>query len=224
MQDIMRILIVDDEKIFAAQIAKKLTKSWYDVDVLHLVHDLKTLETYNYDLYMLDISLTDGTWFDMIKFLRDQKNISSPIMIISWYSHVNQKVQWLDMWADDYLSKPFLPDELEARIRALLRRKTWVTTTSIIKHKTIKFDLATRDIYQAKTLIEMTKKEKQILEFFLFNKSRLITKKELISEVWWCDVDGITDNTLNVTISKVRKKLWPDFSMQTKINQWYILT
>ena len=220
----MRLLIVDDEKIFASQIAKKLTKSWYDVDVLHLVHDLKTLEVYNYDLYMLDISLTDGTWFDMIKFLRDKKNIPAPIMIISWYSHVNQKVQWLDLGADDYLSKPFLPDELEARIRALLRRKSGVTTTSMVKHKAIKLNLATREVCRWRTLIEMTKKEKQILEFFLFNKSRLITKEELISEVWWCNVDGITDNTLNVTISKVRKKLWPDFGMQTKINQWYILT
>lgn len=219
----MKILIVDDEKIFVSQIAKKLTKSWYDVDVLHLVSDLKSLESYNYDLYMLDISLTDGTWFDMITFLRDKKNITSPIMIISWYSHVNQKVKGLDLWADDYLSKPFLPDELEARIRALIRRKSWVTTTSIIKHKTIKFNLATRDVYRWKTLIEMTKKEKQILEFFLFHKWQLVTKKELIHEVWWCGVDEITDNTLNVTISKVRKKLWSDFGMQTKINQWYIL-
>ncbi len=215
--------MVDDEKIFASQIAKKLIKSWYDMDVLHLVWDLKKLEVYDYDLYMLDISLTDGSWFDMIKFLRDTKKIQAPIMIISGYSHVNHKVKWLDLWADDYLSKPFLPEELEARIRALIRRKSGVTSTSIIKHKSIKFNLATRDVFKWKKLIEMTKKEKHILEFFLFNKGRLIPKHELIKQVWWCEVDEVTENTINVTISKVRRKLWSDFNMETKINQWYIL-
>ena len=219
----MKILMVDDEKIFASQIAKKLIKSWYDVDVLHLVADLKALDSYDYDLYMLDISLTDGSWFDMIKFLRDTKKISSPIIIVSGYSHVKHKVQWLDLWADDYLSKPFLPEELEARIRAVLRRKTWVTSTSIIKHKSIKFNLSSREIFKGKKKIEMTKKEKHILEFFLFNKWRLITKDELVKQVWWCEVADVTENTVNVTISKVRKKLWSDFNMETKINQGYVL-
>jgi len=220
----MKILMVDDEKIFASQIAKKLTKSWYNVDILHLVADLKSLESFDYDLYMLDISLTDGSWFDMIKFLRDKKKIQEPIIIISGYSHVNHKVQGLDLGADDYLSKPFLPEELEARIRAVVRRQAGVTNTSIIKHKGIKFNLATREVLKWKKLIDMTKKEKHILEYFLFNTWRLITKDELVRQVWWCDVKDVTENTINVTISKVRKKLWSDFNMQTKINQWYLLS
>jgi len=220
----MKILIVDDEKIFASQISRKLIKSWYDVDLLHNVTDFKKISNYNYDLYMLDISLWDWTWFDMIHHLREKEKSHAPIIIISWYSHVNQKVRSLDLWADDYLSKPFLPEELEARIRALLRRKAWVTNNSIIKHKSIKFDLSTREVTKWKKKISLTKKEKQIVEYFLFNKWVLIKKEDLIEKVWWsASAKPITENTVNVTISKVRKKLGTDFGMQTKINEWYIL-
>ncbi len=219
----MKLLMVDDEKIFASQVAKKLTRSWYEVDVLHFVNDLKALEHFDYDLYLFDISLTDGSWFDMISFLRDKKKIDAPIIVVSGYSHVDHKVQWLDLWADDYISKPFLPEELEARIRAVVRRKSGITHTSVIKHNGIKFNLATREVSKWKKDIEMTKKEKHIVEFFLFNKWRLVSKPELVKQVWWCEVEEVTDNTINVTISKVRKKLWADFNMETKVNQWYIL-
>ena len=89
----MKILIVDDEKIFASQIARKLRKNNYEVDLLHYVQDLKSLENLEYDMFLLDISLSDGSGFDMISFLRDEKNIATPIIIISGYSHVDRKVK-----------------------------------------------------------------------------------------------------------------------------------
>lgn len=220
----MNISIVEDDKIMANHIAKKLWKNWYEVDIYNNVTDFKCKHNNDSDLYIIDISIWDWNWFTIIERLRNKKNSSAPIIIISWYNDTERKIYWLDIWADDYLSKPFAPNELIARIRALLRRKSDNDKTSIIKHGDIEFNLKTKEIKLSWKNIHFAKKEIQIIEFFLLNKWELIPKIKLIKSIWWVnDMLDISDNTISATISKVRKKLWSNFNLKTVVSWGYIL-
>ena len=223
----MNISIVEDDKIMANHVAKKLWKNWYVVDIYNNMSDFKLNYDKDIDLYIIDISLWEWkeNWFKIIKWLRNKKNSSTPIIITSSYNDTNIKVYWLDIWADDYLPKPFAPKELMARIRKILRRKSPNNyTSSIITHKNIEFNLNTKETKLEWKNIHLAKKETLILELFLLNKWKLITKTKLIKSVWWInDMLKIKDNTINVTISKIKKMLWNNFKLKTIISSWYIL-
>ena len=157
--------------------------------------------------------------------MRNYKTLSTPILITSWYNDIEKKVYWLDIWADDYLPKPFAPNELIARIRVLLRRNTKDNQSSIIKHWNIEFDLKTKEVKNEWEIVFFAKKELLIIELFLLNKWELISKTKLINSIWWTyDSLDISDNTINVTLSRVRKKLWDKFNLKTIVNGWYILS
>lgn len=210
----------------ANHISKKLIKNWYEVDIYNNITKFKCKHNNDSDLYIIDIYLWDwnSDWFNIIDWLRNNKNSSAPIIIISWYNDTDKKIYWLDIWADDYLTKPFAPDELIARIRALLRRKSDNDKTSIIRHKKIEFNSKTKEIKLEWKIVHFAKKEIQIIEFFLLNKLELIPKIKLIKSIWWVnDMLDISDNTINATISKVRKKLWDNFNLKTVISWGYIL-
>lgn len=220
----MKVTIIEDEKILAAKTAIKLKKKWFSVEVFNSFHDFKDNYTYKSDLYLIDLSLWDWNGFDLIKWLREIKLVTSPIMITSWYNDDEKKIYWLDIWADDYLAKPYSPEILLARIRALIRRSYKVSRNSNIKYKNLIYSIPNKTLTDNWVLIDFTAREMQLVEFMLFNLWKLITKSEIISSVWWdYEISKVTDNTINVTISKVRKKLWKDFHFQTLINKWYIL-
>ncbi len=223
----MNITIIEDDKIMANNIAKKLMKNWYEVDVYFDINEFKLNYNDDTDLYIIDISLWNETWawFTIIKWLRNYKTLSTPILITSWYNDIEKKVYWLDIWADDYLPKPFAPNELIARIRVLLRRNTKDNQSSIIKHWNIEFDLKTKEVKNEWEIVFFAKKELLIIELFLLNKWELISKTKLINSIWWTyDSLDISDNTINVTLSRVRKKLWDKFNLKTIVNGWYILS
>lgn len=220
----MYITIIEDEKILSKNISKKLVKNWFNTKVFNSYNDFINNHSDIADLYIIDISLIDWSWFDIIKFLREKKQSESPIIITSWYSDYEKKIYALDLWADDYLSKPFSSEELIARIRALLRRSYKVSTNSNIKYKNILYNTSTKNITVAWKDINLTAREIQLAEYFLFNVWKHIEKSELINSVWWeQDSSKISDNNINVTISNIRRKLWDSFKLKTIINKWYIL-
>lgn len=220
----MNISIIEDEKILASRMAKKLEKNLYNTKVYNSIWEFnQNWHLFLTDLYIVDLWLWDWSWFDVIKWLRE-KSSNSPIIIISWYNDSEKKVYWLDIWADDYISKPFSPEELLARIRNLIKRTYNLSYNNTIIYKNIKFDLLWKMVYMWDSLIDLTRKEKQIIELFLLNIWKIITKTRLINYVWWdYDEFNVSDNTINSTISKVRRKLWDEFKLKTKINEWYIL-
>ncbi len=221
----MKVLIIDDEKILSRAIAKNLEKNWYYADTAHSLHEYQELDPSAYDGFIVDISLRDGSGIDIVRELRDIHNTHAPIIIISGNTHTDLKVEWLDSWADDYITKPFSPDELMARIRSIIRRSsTEKEAKNIQKFKDLSFNLKNREVKLWEKKINFGKKEKQIIEYFLFHKNELVPKRKLVKSLWKTKDQGVvTDNTINVTVYKVRKKLWDSFPLETKIGQWYIL-
>lgn len=221
----MHIVIIEDDEIFASKISKKLERNLYTTKIFN-----NTKNFYKYksnsqtDLYIIDINLTDDTWFNVIKHIRNVEKEHTPIIILSWYGDTENKVYWLDLWADDYIQKPVYPDELLARIRSALRRYNSSISSSSIKHKDLLYDLKTKKATIHWIEVRLPKKENQILEFFLQNKWKLISKEELTKKVWWTDdFLYISENTINSTISKLRKKLGDNFILKTRVSEWYIL-
>jgi len=220
----MHITIIEDEKILSKNISKKLIKNWFNTKIFNSYKDFINTDTFVADLYIIDLSLIDWSWFDIIKIIREDKQIDSPIIITSWYSDPEKKIYWLDLWADDYLSKPFSSEELLARIRALLRRSYKVSTNSDIKYKDLIYKVDNKSIIKNWENIVLTSHEIQFIEYMIYNIWKLVTKEEIMISVWWAyDPLDVTDNNINVLISKVRKKLWNSFDLKTIVGQWYIL-
>jgi DNA-binding response OmpR family regulator len=220
----MNIVIIDDEVVLASRIQKKLEKNGYDVNVYNSFKEFMDSDYKERDLYIIDLALWDWSWFDIIKWLRNEKKSQSPIIIMSSYNDTEKKVYGLDIGADDYLPKPFQPEELIARIKAILRRSPELKHCGNIQYKDINLDLHSKEVKVWDDIIHLTRTELVILELFLRNPWKLVYKDDFISKIWW--EDGylwVSDNTINVTISKVRKKLWNNFKLKTKVNKWYIL-
>lgn len=220
----MHITIIEDEKILSNNIAKKLNRNWYNTKVFNSYNEFINENNLDSDLYVIDISLTDWNWFDIIKHIRKNRDNKTPIIITSWYWDIEKKIYWLDIWADDYLAKPYSIEELEARIRALLRRSYENINNSEITYNDLVLNLKEKLIRKNWEVIDLTSKEIQFVEYMMFNVWKIVKKIDLINSVWWkFDEIDVTDNTINVTISKIRKKLWESFKLKTMINRWYML-
>lgn len=221
----MHVIIIEDDEIFAANIAKKLEKNLYTTMVFNDAKSFYKLKPdHEPDLYIIDINLKNESWFDIIKYLREKVKSYTPIIIMSWYDDTENKIYWLDIWADDYVSKPLSPDELLARIRSVIRRHYKMVNNSTIEYWDIVFDLKTKKVCILDEELRLPKKENQILELFLQHKWKLISKEILIKTIWWSyQLLWVSDNTINATLSKLRKKLWNDFALRTRVNEWYIL-
>ena len=220
----MHITIIEDEKILSNNIAKKLNRNWYNTKVFNSYNEFINENNLDSDLYVIDISLTDWNWFDIIKHIRKNRENKTPIIITSWYWDIEKKIYWLDIWADDYLAKPYSIEELEARIRALLRRSYENINNSEITYNDLVLNLKEKLIRKNWEVIDLTSKEIQFVEYMMFNVWKIVKKIDLINSVWWkFDEIDVTDNTINVTISKIRKKLWESFKLKTMINRWYML-
>lgn len=221
----MNISIIDDERVLADKTRKKLEKHWYSVNIFHSCKDFYEGFMLESDLYIIDLWLWDGTWFDIIKWLRNDKKSTSPIIITSAYADSEKKIYWLDIWADDYMTKPCLPEELLARVKAQLRRNNnSIDNSKLLTYENIVFDTENQIIKVGAKVVQLTKKEIQLVNFFLTHTGRLIPKNKIIYSVWnSSDFSSVSDNTINVTISKIRKKLGKRFKLRTKVNEGYIL-
>lgn len=221
----MKITIIEDDIVLAENLAKKLQKNGNYISIFRSKNEFYNNLSKNSDLFIIDLNLWEkNDWYEIIKWLRINKRISSPIIITSWYSSIEKKIYWLDLWADDYLTKPYSFSELEARIRSITRRELKIRE-NIINYRDIKFDIKTKTfISWIDKDIMLTKKDLKIIEILLINKNKIVEKDRLINHVWW-DYDRfwVKDNTVNVTLYNLRNKLWNKFNLVTIIWEWYIL-
>ncbi len=221
----MHISIIDNERILVQRIRKKLEFEWYAVSTFLGYKDFFQNGDARSHLYLIDISLGDGSGFDIIQWLRINANCSSPIMIISWHGDSNTVIHGLNIGADDYMKKPLIPDELIARVKALMRRPK-----NIIPHSAaLIYEMITHHPGKGETKvwhnkIYLTHKESLMLETLLKMKWQIIRREDIIGSVWWwTKFSEVSDNTINVTLSKLRKKIGNGLKLKTIYNEWYIL-
>jgi DNA-binding response OmpR family regulator len=206
----MRILLVEDEHKIANALKRGLEQHSYAVDVAYTADDgMNMALSETYDLYILDRMLpgsTDG--LGIVKAIRDA-GIHTPILMLTAKSRVLDKAEGLNTGADDYLAKPFAFVELIARVRALLRRPQQ-TTSAQLTYADIELDTVLMTVKRAGTIIDVTSKEFALLEYFMRNADRTVTKDQIMQHVWDYDAD-ILPNTIEVYVGYLRTKIDKSF-------------
>lgn len=202
----MKLLLVEDEVQLSEALTQILMKNKYSVDAVHDGDDgLNYGLTGLYDVIILDIMLPKLSGLQILKILR-KKGISTPIILLTAKDSIEDKVTGLDLGADDYLPKPFSPEELLARLRALTRRKGEIINDNILEFGDIKLNLLNYDLECNNNSITLTLKEFEILNYFMQRPKIIVSKDDLITKLWGFDSD-IDHNNIEVYISFLRKKL-----------------
>ena len=204
----MRLLVVEDEKKVASFIKQGLEEEGYAVDVaLDGEKGLEMALDGVHDLIILDISLPKMDGLRVLKKLRQQK-VGIPVLLLTVRATIEDKVLGLDAGADDYLTKPFAFQELVARVRALMRRRA-ETEPALLRVADLILDPARRIVSRGGEKIELTAKEYALLEYFMRNPGRVLTRTQMIEHVWNYDFDTMT-NIIDVYVNYLRKKIDSD--------------
>ncbi len=202
----MRILVVDDEEAIADALVHMLTKNKYIANACYDGESgLDNALTGIYDLIILDIMLPKMNGLDVLNNLR-KENITCPVILLTAKDEISDKVKGLDFGADDYMTKPFSVDELLARIRCLQRRKGNVINDNILEFSDISLNLQTYELKCGNNSLHLGLKEFSIMEVFISNINKVISKEKLLEKVWGYESDAEYNN-VEVYISFLRKKL-----------------
>lgn len=201
----MQILIVEDETRLADALGEIMKEERYLADVVYDGYDgLSYALTGQYDVIVLDVMLPGLDGFEVVRRLRRQ-NVATPVIMLTARDDVQDKISGLDHGADDYMTKPFVPGELLARIRALSRRQGEVVFEELNFHD-LRLVLSTNDLWCGSRSVHLSYKEFEILKILMSNSGILVSKELLISRVWGSDSDA-EDNNVEAYISFLRKKL-----------------
>lgn len=202
----LRILLLEDQRKTVEFVEKGLKSAGYAVDSFldpELAHD--ALSASNYDLLIVDINLPQKSGWDFIRQTR-QELFDGPILILTAFSTTDDKVRGLDVGADDYMTKPFSMDELLARVRAHLRRTAKSITGTKLVFLDLEMDLVTRKVQRAHQAMILSQKEFALLEYFMRNPERPLSRQQISEHVWNIDFESGT-NVIDVYINHLRKKM-----------------
>ena len=208
----MRILLVEDEEGVANFIKKGLVEEHYAVDLAVDGEEGRALVLANqYDLIILDIMIPGMNGIELCKEIR-QKKIQTPVLMLTAKDSVKDKVAGLDSGADDYLTKPFSFEEFIARIRALLRRRQDALVE--LRHKDLRIDVLSHRVFSGENEVVLRPKEYAILVYLVRNQGRVLSRTQIIENVWGYDFNPNT-NIVDVHIKSLREKIGefvsPDF-------------
>lgn len=211
----MRILIADDEERLAKTIKKALSREGYAVDyVTDGATAERRIELYHkeYDVVILDWMLPEKTGVEVCKKVREV-GITVPILMLTAKMDTNDKVKALDFGADDYLVKPFSFEELNARIRALLRRPKESLPT-VLQVQDLTLDTSTRKVTLGSKEIDLTVKEFALLEYLMRHPNQVLNRNQILDHLWGFDFDSFS-NVVDVHIKNLRKKAQLDNMLET---------
>ena len=222
----MRILLVEDEPKTLQSVKKGLEEFGYDVEVAIDGFAAKKLAlTKPYSLIITDLLLPELDGRELCRAIRIA-NIETPILMLTALGSTEDIVKGFEIGADDYLTKPFAFEEFVARVKSLLKRKDKSSAEqNILRISSLSMNLDLRIVKREEKTIELTAKEFALLEYFLRNQGKVISKAELAKNVWRMDFDTGT-NMVEVYVNYLRKKIDRDFDqklIQTQIGMGYII-
>ncbi len=208
-----KILIIEDEEAIAELEKDYLELSGFVVDLEKDGEEgLKKALSSNYDLYILDVMLPGVDGFEICKEIRKEKN--TPILMVSARKEDIDKIRGLGLGADDYITKPFSPGELVARVKAHLARydrivESLMPENSIIKIRGIKIDTQAKEVWVNGENKSLTSREYELLEYFIKHPNQVLSKEDIFKEIW--NMDAIGDiATVTVHVKKLREKIEVD--------------
>ena len=201
----MRILLVEDDLMLAGAVARALRQSAHVVDALSSGDEADHYLTANeYDLVLLDVGLPKLDGFEVLRRLRQRRN-TVPVMLLTVRDAPEDRVGGLDLGADDYLTKPFNLPELEARVRALIRR-SHANASSDLVHGRLRLDMTGRRLYCDEQPVELSARELAVLELLLLREGRVVTKQQIVDNLYGWE-EASTSNAVEVFVYRLRKKL-----------------
>lgn len=206
-----RILVVDDEEDLCEILQFNLENEGYKVDVAHSAEEALRLDIKQYDMLLLDVMMGEISGFKLANMLKKEETTSSiPIIFLTARDTENDMLTGFNIGADDYMSKPFSIKEVNARVKAVLRRRTPEQAIKT-KEEMISYETLVININQKKTTVDdleiaLTKKEFEILKLLLGQKGRVFSRDEILSKIWTDDV-YVLDRTIDVNITRLRKKI-----------------
>lgn len=203
----MKILIVEDEVVLADEVAKYLSDFDYSCHIVNLYNDaLQSLNREQFAVTLIDLKLPDGHGIDLIKHIK-KKKISSGIIVLSAIDELDMRIKALDAGADDFLTKPFHLSELNARVKALIRRN-FHKGDNVVEYNEIKVDTTKLLATVNEITINITTKEYELLLYFISNAGKVITKEAIGYTVWNAHSDMDVSNEIIYThVKNLRKKL-----------------
>lgn len=213
----MKILLVEDDDKIRSFIIKGLKEQGFTVDECEDGDTGFFLASKNsYDVILLDIMLPGRDGLSILKNLREEHSNNVPVIVLTARSALNERLEGLNLGADDYLCKPFFIEELIARIHAICRRVSG-ETTNIVQFRNLTVNMISREVKVDQTLIELTAREFNLLTLLLRSPERVFTRTQIIEHVWGYDFDPQT-NVVDVYVRRLRNKLAevsPDPIIQT---------
>ena len=201
----MRVLVAEDDDAIRSVLKAHLEKKGYAVDEAGDGDDASAfLATTLYDLVLIDVMMPGMSGFDVVSRYRKRSG-SAPVIFLTALDSVEDKVKGLDIGGDDYLVKPFSFEELDARIRVILRRNA-DSASSVLKVDDLELDMKGRRVSRGGVEISLSQREYSILEYMMLNRDQVITRDRLIEHVWNFDYSG-ESNVIDVYIRYLRKKI-----------------
>ena len=203
----MKLLIVEDEKALSDSISSYLEQESFVCDQAEsYAGALAKIEQYDYDCILLDINLQDGNGLELLKELKTNHK-GEGVLIISARNSLEDKVSGLKLGADDYLPKPFHLSELGARVAAIIRRRH-SAGSNLIRLEEIVIDIQARSVTVNGRILDLTRKEYQLLLYFAYNKGKVVSKNAIAEHLWGDDTDGADNYDFIYThIKNLRRKL-----------------
>ena len=203
----MRILIVEDDAMLAEAVSRALRQSAHMVQkAANGMEADRALSDNEYDLVLLDVGLPQLDGFEVLKRLRTRRS-KVPVLMLTVHDAVEDRVAGLDLGADDYLTKPFELSELEARVRALIRRAHAAASSDLV-HGPLRLDTVGRRLFCNDQPVELSARELAVIELLLLREGRVVTKQQMVDHLYGWE-DSSTSNAVEVFVYRLRKKLEP---------------
>jgi DNA-binding response OmpR family regulator len=203
----MKILIIEDETGLRESIEEYFTEAGNICETVSGYHDaIAKVNLYTYDCILLDITLPDGNGIEILKHLK-QNNNTDGVLIISAKNSLNDRIEGLDLGADDYLVKPFHLSELKARVTAIIRRKSF-NGSNVLVFNEISINLLAKSVQVNDIPVKLTRKEFALLLYFIANKGKVVSKNAIAEHLWGDGIDMANNfDFIYSHIKNLRKKL-----------------